>query len=248
MKHKQFDRDILKCHFDESWSSWPSDRNKGVESPISQKPLDENCELIDLPGLDQFDFDTKLQDAVKNRCSHREFTHNFLSLKELAFLLWSTQGVLDKDISYHRTVPSASARHPFETYLAVRRVRELSVGIYRYLPLEHKLAVVFKNEENVEEISKSCFEINATQMETAAVSFIWTAVPYRSEWSLGPYAYKLIALDAGHICQNLYLAVEAIGCGTCAIAAYSQEDIDRIIGVNGKDEFAIYMAPVGKII
>jgi hypothetical protein len=43
---------------------------------------------------------------------------------------------------------------------------------------------------------------------------------------------SIIALDAGHVCQNLYLACEAIGAG--AIAAY------------GKDEFTVYLASVGK--
>ena len=50
----------------------------------------------------------------------------------------------------------------------------------------------------------------------AAVVFIWTTIPYRMEWRYGLAAHKVIALDAGHVCQNLYLACEAIGAGTCA--------------------------------
>jgi nitroreductase len=45
--------------------------------------------------------------------------------------------------------------------------------------------------------------------------------------------YKVIALDAGHVCQNLYLACEAIGAGTCAIAAYNQTLVDVLLGVDG---------------
>ena len=56
-----------------------------------------------------------------------------------------------------------------------------------------------------------------------------------------------MAIDAGHVCQNLYLACEAVGAGTCAIAAYNQELMDKLIKVNGEDEFVIYLAPVGKI-
>jgi nitroreductase len=54
-------------------------------------------------------------------------------------------------------------------------------------------------------------------------------------------------LDAGHVCQNLYLASEAIGAGTCAIAAYDQEKMDALLDVDGMEEFTIYLAPVGKI-
>ncbi|MCK4312229.1 MAG: nitroreductase family protein, partial [Candidatus Cloacimonetes bacterium] len=59
-------------------------------------------------------------------------------------------------------------------------------------------------------------------------------------------AHKAMLLDAGHVCQNLYLACEDIGAGTCAIAAYDQEKVDALIGVDGLEEFTIYLSPVGK--
>jgi SagB-type dehydrogenase family enzyme len=67
------------------------------------------------------------------------------------------------------------------------------------------------------------------------------------EWRYGLAAHKVIAIDAGHVCQNLYLSCEAIGAGTCAIAAYDQEAMDRLLRIDGKDEFTIYIAPVGKV-
>ena len=81
----------------------------------------------------------------------------------------------------------------------------------------------------------------------AAVVFIWTTIPYRMEWRYGLAAHKVIALDAGHVCQNLYLACEAIGAGTCAVAAYHQQLMDRLVRVDGQEEFVIYLAPVGKV-
>lgn len=84
-------------------------------------------------------------------------------------------------------------------------------------------------------------------MRSAAAVFVWAAVPYRSEWRFGPYAYKMIAIESGHVAQNLYLAAEAVNCGVCAIAAYDQKIIDQAIGVNGRDEFTVYLATVGKV-
>ena len=83
-------------------------------------------------------------------------------------------------------------------------------------------------------------------MGQAAAVFIWATIPYRTGWRHGLAAHKLIALDAGHVCQNLYLACESIGCGTCAIGAYDQEKMDAFLGVDGKDELAVYAAPLGK--
>lgn len=45
------------------------------------------------------------------------------------------------------------------------------------------------------------------------MTFIWTAIPYRMEWRYGLDSHKVIAMDAGHVGQNLYLACEAIGAG-----------------------------------
>jgi hypothetical protein len=114
MKYKNFSRDILKCDFEEGWSKWPSDSNKGMPMPPGQKPCLPGDKLIDLVTPAHFEFDVKLIDAIKNRRSRRKFTSDSLTLKELSFLLWATQGITDKDIFAHRAVPSASARHPLK--------------------------------------------------------------------------------------------------------------------------------------
>jgi SagB-type dehydrogenase family enzyme len=84
-------------------------------------------------------------------------------------------------------------------------------------------------------------------VERSAVTFIWTAIPYRTEWRYGPAASKLIAVDAGHLCQNLYLACGAIGAGMVAVGAFDRIVMDQVLGVDGEDEFSIYCAPVGKL-
>jgi nitroreductase len=84
-------------------------------------------------------------------------------------------------------------------------------------------------------------------LEHAAVIFIWTAIPYRTEWRYTVVAPKIIAQDSGHLCQNLYLACEAIGAGTCAIGAYDQARMDAFLGVDGEEELTLYLAPVGRV-
>ncbi len=144
-----------------------------------------------------------------------------------------------------RTVPSAGARHPFETYIVVNRVDGLKSGVYRYLPLTHQLLYIFEGENLEERLSD--LTLGQKFVGKSAVTFIWSVIPYRGEWRYNIVAHKTMILDAGHVCQNLYLACEAIGCGTCAIAAYDQKEFDRFLNLVGDDEFVIYLAPVGKI-
>jgi len=164
----------------------------------------------------------------------------------LSFLLWATQGIKQKLDEGHalRTVPSAGCRHALETYLCVLNVRDLDQGIYRYLPLEHKLLYEFTEDDLDKKISHAV--LGQSYPKTAAVTFIWTAIPYRMEWRYDIAAHKVIAIDVGHVCQNLYLACEAIDAGTCAMAAYDQEEMDKLLRVDGQNEFTIYLASVGK--
>jgi SagB-type dehydrogenase family enzyme len=240
-------RDFLKADLWAEWKQMETDQRKGLPHPSLQKPYPETAALISLPMPDTFTVgQATLVDLIGQRRSHRRFTRSALSLEELAFLTWATQGVrqVSQDgIKTFRTVPSGGARHPFETYLVVNRVEGLQPGLYRYLALEHKLYLLRADAALIEQLKRGCEEFVAE----AAVIFIWTALPYRTEWRYASVAAKLIALDAGHVCQNLYLASEAIYAGTCAIGAYNQQEMDDLVGVDGEDEFVIYAAPVGKV-
>ena len=187
-----------------------------------------------------------LPTVIGKRESRRSYDPKPLSPEELSFLLWATQGIKQKLDSGHalRTVPSAGCRHALETYLCVLNVRGLDAGIYRYLPLEHQLLFEFNEKALARKISRAV--LGQPYPAEAAVTFIWTAVPYRMEWRYGLAAHKVIALDAGHVCQNLYLACEAIDAGTCAMAAYDQDEIDRLLRIDGDEEFTVYLAAVGK--
>lgn len=225
-----------------------TDQNRGIDPPPIEKPYAKNAKLIDLVPFDRFGLIGKiaLKAAIHHRASRRSYSAQPLSIDELSFLLWATQGIKQKLDEGHalRTVPSAGCRHALETYLCVLNVRGLDQAIYRYLPLEHKLLYEFA-EDNLDK--KICHAVLGQRYPgDAAVTFIWTAIPYRMEWRYDIAAHKVIALDAGHVCQNLYLACEAIDAGTCAMAAYDQEEMDTLLRIDGQNEFTIYLASVGK--
>ena len=240
-QHRQF----LKNDAWEQWETIERDQKKGVPPPSSQQPYPSQAPLIDLVSPAAFStISMPLIDAIGRRRSHREFIDEPLTLEELSFLLWATQGihaVAEEGISY-RSVPSAGARHPFETYLIVKGVAGLQPGLYRYLALDHKLCFL----STVNELAMRAAN-DDWLLPDEPLLFAWTAVPYRTEWRYGILSHKMIAMEAGHICQNLYLASVAIGAGTCAIGAFPQDEIDSLLAVDGHEEFAVYLARVGKI-
>ncbi|MFC2035629.1 SagB/ThcOx family dehydrogenase [Chloroflexota bacterium] len=243
-QHRYFLKDSIRKTVDFS----KTDQNQGLPPPPIEKPHQNDQKVISLiPPSDLANlYAITLQSAISNRQSRRQFRREPISLTELSFLLWATQGIRQPIGHGHalRTVPSAGARHALETYLAVLNVNNLGAGFYRYLPLSHSILVERLDDLAGQKIKQASF--NQDWMTDAAVVFIWTTIPYRMEWRYGLAAHRVILLDAGHVCQNLYLACEAIGVGACAVAAYDQEQMDQVLGIDGDDEFVIYTATVGR--
>jgi SagB-type dehydrogenase family enzyme len=224
-----------------------SPQQRAIPQPPIQLAYPPDASLIELPKPTDLKMPSiDLRTAIEQRISVRRYSKKLLTLEEFSFLLWATQGV--KPIKprpvTRRNVPSAGARHAFETYLLLNRVEGLMPGLYRFLALQHALIEENLTADIGAEISKACFD--QKMILNCAAVFIWAGVVERMTWRYVDRGYRYLHLDAGHVCQNLYLCCEAIKAGTCAVGAYDQEAADALLGVDGRDEFTIYIAPVGK--
>jgi len=235
-----------------------SDQRKGLPQPSLESAY-TGLDTIKLPKPDSVNVkNVSLREAIEGRESVRSYSGEGLTLEELSWLLWCTQGVkkvvrkgssdpharqVQADLTL-RTVPSAGARHPLETHLLVNRVEDLEPGLYRFNSTEHGLSSIRSDADLLERVSKAC--PGQRQVGESAVTFIWSAVPYRMSWRHGGRGYRYLFLDAGHVCQNLYLAAEAIDCGVCAIGVYYDEELGDILGIDEEEQFVIYCASVGK--
>jgi len=226
-----------------------SDQEKRIPQPPLELPADPNCPRINLPKPNALKIPPKdLRRAIEERHSVRAYDKKPISLDELTWLLWCTQGVKHTAGSYatFRTVPSAGARHAFETYILANDVTDLERGLYRYLALTHQLQLIDPDPSLHITIAEAC--LNQDFIMRSAAVFLWVAVPYRMIWRYGERGYRELHKDAGHVCQNLYLAAGAINCGVCAIAAYDDDVMHTILKIDGMTQFLIYLATVGKMV
>ena len=224
-----------------------SDQVKGLLSPPIEVGYDKAKTVIDLPrpkGIKVKSID--IREAIENRRSVRNYSQKPLNIEELSYLLWCTQGVKEviHGVATLRTVPSAGARHAFETYLLVNNVEDLPSGLYRFLAMEHKLIEIDMGADISDKITRGC--LGQGIVKISAVTFIWTVVAYRMRWRYGERGYRYMYLDAGHVCQNLYLSAEAIDCGVCAMAAFLDDVMNRLLQIDGEEQFVIYLATMGK--
>lgn len=235
-------RDFLKSQFLPPDPMEGSDQRKGLPMPPDEPPYDPAM-LVPLPdpGLTPL-AKPDVRRVLGDRQSRRKFVKTPLSLGDLSFLLWATQGVRARSGGRAmKTVPSAGNRHPFDTYVQAERVEGLAPGLYLYIPSPHALVPVPGAQARQADFAaqaKGCFG--------CAALLYWVARPYRCEWRYTKeHAPRLCALDAGHIGQNGYLAAEALGIGCCTVGGYLQSQIDALLDLDGDDAFVCYYAAFG---
>lgn len=208
----------------ETYKSYPS--NKTIQLPRELKEV-------------TMDF----AEVLSRRKSIRNFSTQPLSKVDLAFLLWASTGIQRIEQGYEfRTVPSAGALYPTETYIAANNIEDVEKGIYHYNIKNHILEQI-KPGNYGEALTHAA--LNQNMCATASVVFIWTAIFGRSKWKYSQRAYRYIYLDAGHVADNLALAATSINCGSCHIGAFFDDEINSIVDIDGTEESAICLSVVG---
>jgi len=225
----------------------PSAQSRGRPQPSLELQRYKGGQLIELPGPETLSIKgIDLRQSIEGRKSVRRYSRTPLSLEELSYLLWCTQGVKEviPGSATFRTVPSAGARHALETYLLVNNVDSLKQGLYWYSALRHGLILTDEGDQLADRLVAAC--LGQRFVAQSGVTFIWTATSYRMTWRYSERGYRYFFLDVGHVCQNLYLAAEAVDCGVCAIAAFSDDAVDELLQLDGEEQFSLYIAAVGK--
>jgi SagB-type dehydrogenase family enzyme len=202
-------------------------------------PDSQTVILPDIPAVP----DAALYDVLRNRKSVRAYDSHPLSKESLSYLLWASTGISRNEDGYaFRTAPSAGALYPIETYLVINHIKEIASGVYHYHIQDHCLELLKEGGYGVETAAAA---LGQQMCAEAAVVFIWTGIFQRMKWKYGQRAYRYIYLDAGHIAENLALAATSLGLGSCQIGALFDDEVNRIIEVDGNQESVVYMSVVG---
>ncbi|MCL2500484.1 MAG: SagB/ThcOx family dehydrogenase [Defluviitaleaceae bacterium] len=190
------------------------------------------------------------EDLLDKRRSLRTYdTDKPLTQEQLSFLLWSAQGIqFTRGHSSFRPTPSGGARHPFETYIAVRFVSGIQPGLYRYVPqsdIGEKKATIGRIGDLDYENEIGPMLMGQTWAVKAPAVLFYTCVPYRAEWRYVDMAHRVMLIDLGHLGQNVMFSAAGLGLGSCCMAAYDQALCDKTLGVDGINEYTVYAVSVG---
>jgi len=249
-KQIENNRNFMKCpSFLEAMKE--SDQSKNVTPPPHGKEI--TTELISLQNAKCPVTEASYLKILDIRRSVRNYDADaMMTQSQLAFLLHSAQGIQEyrgnNETATLRPVPSGGARHPFETYVAVKNVEGLESGIYYYAPVanvgEKKVSLTYMRALPDEAQVSLMLMGQAWAAKAQAIVFL-TCVPYRSEWRYVELSHRVVLIDLGHVGQNLMLSAASMGLGSCCMAAYDQALCDEALNVDGTDEYTVYAVAVG---
>lgn len=239
-------REFTKCAMDADDGFVSDQEQKLPQPPLAKAPMADQS--IRLPhDFKELGLAPDYAELVSSRRTRRVYTGEALTMPELSFLLWASQGVQSirgNNYATLRTVPSGGARHAFEAYVAVNSVAGLEPGVYHYLPMTH--ALEYLHALDAPEETLTAMLAGQRWAARASAVFFFSLVPYRAEWRYGIYAHRVAMMDLGHVGHALYLAAEALRLGTCGIGAFSQSACDAALSLDGAEEYTVYAQPVGR--
>ncbi|MBU8921161.1 MAG: SagB/ThcOx family dehydrogenase [Bacteroidales bacterium] len=207
-------------------------------------------ETIELPGP-ILDSEFSIEKVLQERRSVRQYTDDPVTMEEVSQLLWAAYGITytaegmpDFLRGGLKTAPSAGARYPLEIYLVAGKVTGLLPGIYWYVPEGHVLHRLADGDVRTD-LQAACLDQKFAG--EAPISIVWSAVYERcTEKYEDRGRDRYVCMDLGHSAQNVYLQCGSLGLGTCAIGAFTDDSLKKLIGMTG-EEVPLYVMPVGRL-
>ena len=223
----------------------------GAGSACAQEAREEQA-LILLPEA-RLEGSLSVEEALAERRSIRSYRPGTLSLPELSQVLWSAQGVTypieqaPEGFQWEwrgglRTAPSAGALYPLELYVVVGHIDGLKPALYRYVPVEHALALATPGDLRA---SLSQAAHGQSVISTPPAVLVIAGVVARTAAKYGERAEQFVLLEAGAAAENVFLQCESLGLATVLVGAFVDEEVQEVLQLPDGEEAYVLM-PIGR--
>ncbi len=197
-----------------------------------------DSDVIDLPAPRPIGHLT-VEEALKARRSVRSYAERAVTLDDLSRLLWAAQG--ETSSWGGRAAPSAGALFPMEMIVVAGDVSGLEPGVYRYTSGDHTLTRILAGDRR-EAVAGAA--LGQACLEEAPVVLALSAVYRRTMKKYGDRGIRYAHMEAGAVCENIYLQAVSLGLGTVLVGAFYDDDISEAL-LLGSNETPLALMPVG---
>jgi SagB-type dehydrogenase family enzyme len=165
-----------------------------------------------------------VEEALQARRSVRAYADTPLTLAQLGQILWAAQGITSAD--GRRTAPSAGATYPLELYVVAGSVTGLPAGVYKYRPLGHELVPHLDGDVRAALARGAVRQAWVAQIPAMLAI---TAVPERTRTRYRDRTDRYVAIEVGHVAQNVYLQAVALGLGTVVAGSFVDDSVAAVL-------------------
>ena len=185
-----------------------------------------------------------LFELIRARSSRRDFSGAPVSIGLLSAVLKYSCGITrSTQNGESRAQPSGGGRYPIEVYPVVfAGSDEVPSGLYHYGVKRHELDVLWQRAFTKEDIAAF---FTYPWAQDATLGLFLTAVFSRNQIKYGERGYRQILIEAGEIVQNIYLVSTALGLQCCAIDGVREQDIEKLLDVDGITESVVTSLVLG---
>ena len=144
--------------------------------------------------------------------------------------------------TYHfRTYSSAGALYPVEVYVACAETAALRAGLYHFHPLERALRQLRSGDVRGLVAAAAVDD----RLAEAEAILVLSGILWRTAWKYETRGYRHLYWDAGTMLANSLELAATAGEGARIITGFVDDEIDRLIGVDGEREVALALLAVG---
>jgi len=175
-----------------------------------------------------------VEQAIAARRTRREFAPTPLPRVELLQLAWAAQGVTEPRTGL-RAAPSAGAIHPLELYFVT------AAGVLHYRPATNDF-----EPRGAQDLRGPLAEaaLGQSAVRLAPCVIVIAAVTERTRQKYGARATRYVAIEAGHVGQNLLLEATSRGLVGGPIGSFDDARVSAVLGL-APGEDPLYLITVG---
>ncbi|HUG14005.1 MAG TPA: SagB/ThcOx family dehydrogenase [Thermomicrobiales bacterium] len=143
----------------------------------------------------------------------------------------------------YRAAGGTGARYHLELYIVCGDLPGLDAGVYHYDAKKHAFRTLRRGDYRAALVEASGDE---PSVASAPAVLVAASTYWRNAWRYKGRAYRHVYWDLGTTLANILAVAAASDLSSAVVMGYVDQDVNRLLGVDGERESAVCLVPLGR--
>ncbi len=199
----------------------------------------EGAPLTYLDDYADVELRKSLSELARDRRSTKNYSGGKLSLAHLAAILSNSYGITRTEILHEakvpwkfRPIPSPGGLFATEIYILLIN-SDIAPGLYHYRPDINALEQLRTGDFSQFAAGSCGIDPYIDSAKKIGGVLIFTSLIERLAMKYGERTYKFMMIETGLLAQQVTLAIESLGLGSCMLGGYFDDEVHEFLKVDG---------------